>query len=153
MVDINQEVSCRCGQSKIIIQGKLLTRFICHCQICQNVYKDKFADVLVFSKKSITLVNDSALQFKKHRLPPNVNRGVCSNCLEPVVGFMPFMPFVNIAFVPAMHLKATNITVQPSAHVFYHRRTQDSYDNLPKISGYLKSQYSVSKNILMNMIT
>lgn len=152
MTYIDQEISCSCGQSKIIIHGKLLTRFICHCQICQQVYKDEYADILVFSKDSINIVNGSSIQFKKYRrLPPNVNRGVCANCLEPVVGFMSFIPFVNIAFVPAMHLKVTNIMLQPSAHIFYHRRTQESYDNLTKISSYLRSQYFVSKKILMNI--
>ncbi|MFW2077549.1 GFA family protein [Acinetobacter sp. ULE_I010] len=148
---INQEVSCSCGQSKFIIHGKLLTRFICHCQICQKIYKDNSADILVFSKNSITLMNYTTIQFKKHRLPPAVNRGVCLNCLQPVVGFMSLIPFVNIAFVPAMHLKQTNIVLKPSAHVFYHRRIQDSYDDFPKLSGYLRSQLFLSKQILINI--
>lgn len=148
---INQEVSCNCGQSKIIIHGQLLTRFICHCQICQKVYKDNFADILVFSKNAIVLTDDTTLQFKKHRLPPAVNRGVCSNCSQPMVGFMSLIPFINIAFVPAMHLKVTNIPLQPSAHVFYHRRIQDSYDDFPKLSGYLRSQSFLSKQILINI--
>lgn len=60
---INQEVSCSCGQSKFIIHGELLTRFICHCQICQKIYKDNSADILVFSKNSVTLMNDTTIQY------------------------------------------------------------------------------------------
>lgn len=149
-LSINFEVSCRCGKSKFLISGKPLTRFICHCNICQKIYKQNFADIVVFKKQSISLIESEFVEFKKYKWAPAVNRGICSSCCQPMVGFMQIVPFVSVAFVPAMHFKAIDIGLSPSLHTFYHRRIDNVHDDLPKISGYWASQAIMAKKILSN---
>ena len=149
--NIDVEVSCKCGKSKIRLTGKPITRFICHCQICQKVYKQGFADIVVLKKENVHLVSSQVLNFKKFRRMPAVNRGICVSCSQPMVGFMQLAPFINVAFVPAMHFKTIDLNqiVLPFAHSFYHRRVQNIDDNLPKIQGYWPSQVMVGKEILI----
>ncbi len=45
---IHQSCACSCGHSTFAVKGAPLLRFICHCEICQAIYKQPFADVTVF---------------------------------------------------------------------------------------------------------
>lgn len=85
-ISIHQQGSCTCGQSTFSVEGAPLIRFICHCQICQDIYKKPFADVVIFPEKSVKLLTTASVEFKKFRAPPAVNRGICKSCVRLNVG-------------------------------------------------------------------
>ncbi|WP_298422882.1 GFA family protein [Rhodoblastus sp.] len=132
--------SCRCGSSRVAVDGEPIGRFICHCLICQAVYKKPFADVTVFDARAVSPIEPHSILFKKYRRPPAVDRGLCSNCGDPVVGFLSAPPLPRRAFVPSKYLEAEPLARAPLRHIFYHRRVRDVADDIPKISGYWPSE-------------
>jgi hypothetical protein len=50
-------------------------RFFCHCTICQSVYRKPFADAVIVKAGAVEVERMELIEFKKHRPPPNVNRG------------------------------------------------------------------------------
>ncbi|AXY56159.1 hypothetical protein CDG60_05990 [Acinetobacter chinensis] len=149
---IIQQGSCTCGQSTFSVEGTPLVRFICHCQICQDIYKKPFADVVIFPEKSVKLLEADSVEFKKFRAPPAVNRGICKSCAKPVFGVMWVAPFTRFAFVPAMNLADSTQLPEAVGHVFYHRHVNEMYDGLPKVSGYVSSQLFLSQKIFKSLI-
>lgn len=140
--------SCSCGTSSFTLNSKPLARFICHCTICQSVYQQPFADVTVLWANKVALPAKHDIRFKKYRSPPALRRGVCSSCGRPVIGFLRLAPFVQLAFVPARNYQDNGALPAPSLHMFYHSRVADVIDQLPKYSGYWRSQLAVTKLIL-----
>ena len=140
--------SCPCGTSSFDVGGKLLTRFLCHCAICQDLYKAPYADVTTFWAGAITVNTPESVGYKRYRAPPALQRGTCKKCGAPVVGFMWLAPFTRLAFVPTRNLKVTTDLPTPSAHIFYHRRVADASDKLPKHSGYWRSELAVAGLVL-----
>ncbi len=138
---------CPCGESGFSYHGTPVLRFFCHCSICQQVYGKPFADIVALRSKQIALPPENDIEFSKHRLPPAVNRGVCKSCNRPVAGFLPVVPGFGLAFIPAANLPAAELP-EPSMHNFYHRRVADINDELPKVSGYWKSQWAVTASFL-----
>ena len=139
------QCSCPCGASQFTFTGKPIARFICHCKICQKLYNKPFADVLMFKTKNITMTMQDKVGFKKYRLPPALNRGVCDACHQPVIGFLPGF---GLAFASADKVKDQSILPEPLFHSFYHRRVDDFPDHLPKYSGYWPSTWAVSVQFL-----
>ena len=45
---MNQDCACLCGASRFAVDGDPIGRFLCHCTICQRVYRKPFADVTLF---------------------------------------------------------------------------------------------------------
>jgi hypothetical protein len=90
--------SCSCGASKVQVAAPPLLRFICHCTICQAVFKRPCADVMVYWAGDVSLQENHAIQFKKYRLPPAVHRGLCSACDSPMLGILRLAPFVSRRF-------------------------------------------------------
>lgn len=151
MVDC--ENACSCGRSRFRVSGRLLTRFICHCRICQSVYKAPFADVTVYSAPSVVLLTPGSLSLKRYRLPPAVNRGSCKHCGDPVLGYMTIAPLMKLGFVPAQNLSGITPLPPPAFHIFYHRRIADSFDDLPKHCGYWNSEFATAREILRQWFT
>ena len=140
--------SCPCGETKISFSGDPLLRVHCHCRICQAVYDAPFADFVIMRSQQITKPLDPAIQFRKHRSPPAVNRGVCRSCNRPVVAFLPLAPFFGMSFVPTANLPAGARSLEPCMRTFYDRRIEDVHDSLPKVRGYWASQWAVSRRFL-----
>jgi hypothetical protein len=151
-LSVNQSCTCPCGQSTFKVNGAPALRFLCHCQICQSVYKQSYADVTAFWAGAISLPVDHSIQFKRYRPPPALRRGTCPSCSAPVVGFLRLAPFVQLAFVPSRNFSVPAALPSPSAHIFYHRRVADVHDALPKISGYWPSEFAVTRMAMANML-
>ncbi len=148
---LSHTCTCPCGTSQFVVTAKPLARFLCHCAICQSVYQQPYADVTVFWARDVVLPEDHTVQFKKYRLPPAVNRGTCSSCKSPVVGFMHIAPFVRLAFVPSRNYPDQAALPDAGAHIFYHRRVADIGDALPKYSGYWRSELAVTLLLMSAM--
>ncbi len=142
---LTQSASCGCGQSKFEVDGVPIGRFICHCTICQSLYKAPYADVVMLWDGAITLPEDQPFTFRKYRPPPALRRATCDACGAPVIGFLRLAPFVRLAFSVATNFSDQSLLPQSSVHIFYHSRVQDVDDSLPKISGYWPSEIAVTK--------
>ena len=140
---IKQSWSCPCGAATFDVHTKPLARFHCHCLICQKLYQKPSADFNVMFSNKVTLHDPNKIKFNRYRLPPALRRGVCKKCNHPVIGFLSLAPFVELAFVASSHFQDTSLLPSPQAHIFYHRRSADINDELPKHEGYLKSEWAV----------
>jgi hypothetical protein len=147
-LSVNQSCSCPCGQSTFTVSGVAISRFLCHCQICQSIYKQPFADVTTFWAGAVSLPEDHSIQFSRYRLPPALRRGTCAACTAPVVGLLSLAPFVQLAFVPSKNFSAPTALPSAGAHIFYHRRVCDVHDSLQKVSGYWSSELAVTKMVM-----
>jgi len=145
--------SCTCGEKAVLVKGSPVIRFICHCKICQKVYRKPFADIVAVRSSQIVKPIDSGIYFAKHRSPPAVNRGVCISCHNPVVAFLPLAPFFGLAFIPAFNFPEEAELPKPLLHSFYDRRVEDVDDDLPKFDGYWLSQWAVSSRFISAMLT
>lgn len=143
---------CECGKSNIAFTGAPVLRFICHCTICQAVYNKPYADIVLLKSSQVLKPADLALEFHKHRRPPAVNRGVCPSCKKPVLAAMPLAPKFGLAFIPSSNLPADYALPAPSFHTFYNSRVADVNDAAPKISGYWKSQWAVTKGFIAGLM-
>jgi hypothetical protein len=146
-VSLEQECSCPCGATRFAVKGELIGRFFCHCTICQAVYRKPFADATIFWGRAIALPDKSAIEFRRYRPPPSLNRGVCPHCRNPVVAFMAYSP-LSVGFVPARNFEDPTDLPTPDCHIFYERRVADVDDSIPKISGYWSSEAYVTRKIL-----
>jgi hypothetical protein len=145
---MKQTCSCRCGSSRFVVDGEPIGRLFCHCKICQAFNARPYADVTFFAAGAVTLPANSAVTFKQYRRPPAVDRGSCPACGGPVVEFLALGPLKMLSIVPYQSFERPSELPEPSRHVFYHRRTADVSDSLPKISGYWPSEISVLGKII-----
>jgi hypothetical protein len=144
---LKQDCSCPCGATRFAVKGEPIGRFFCHCTICQAVYRKPFADATIFWGGSIALPDAHAVEFRRYRPPPSLNRGVCPHCRNPVVAFMAYSP-LSVGFVPARNFENPADLPEPDCHIFYERRVADVDDPVPKISGYWSSEAYVTRKIL-----
>lgn len=144
--------SCQCGQSTVAFTGPAVLRFICHCSICQKVYNKPYADIVLLKSSQVLKPADLALVFHKHKRPPAVNRGVCPSCKRPMLATMPLAPGFGMAFIPADNIPKGTALPEPSFHTFYNSRVADVDDASPKVGGYWKSQWAVSKGFLAGLL-
>jgi hypothetical protein len=130
----------------------VLTRFVCHCTICQGLYKAPFADVAALWSSDVEVTTPASVGYRRYRLPPAVSRGTCNACGAPVVGRMLLAPFMRVAFVPARNLASADALPAVGSHIFYHRRVSDAADGVPKFSGYWRSTVAVTTRIVAGMM-
>jgi len=134
--------SCGCGASRFRVNARPFARFICHCTICQAYTGKLFSDVTVLRARDVEMEEGAQVDYRKHRLPPNIERGTCTACSKPVLEFGLAGP-AKLAFVPTANYADTAALPPASFHMFYHRRLSDVQDGLPRYSGYLRSQLAV----------
>lgn len=144
---------CPCGEASFRVVGRPLTRFFCHCEICQRVYGQGYADVTAFPAGRVHADPDADVRFQRLRPPPALRRGLCAQCNAPVLGLLTLGPGLRLAFVPARNLPPSVPLPEPAAHIFYHRHTTPVADDLPKIRGYWRSELAVSRLILGGLLT
>ena len=123
---------CSCGKSRFTLSRIPSRRFLCHCTICQSVYRRPFADVLITNARTAEVSPESALGIHRLNGSKSIDRGICEHCNEPTIGFMKLMPGVEFAFVPAHTLKQASDLPSPAMHIFYETRAADVADDLPK---------------------
>jgi hypothetical protein len=148
---INQDCACPCGASRFTVAGTPTGRFLCHCTICQKAYGKPFADVTYFWAHSVTLPDNRAIEFRRHRAPPAMRRGRCAKCGNPVVSLLGFPRSLALAFVPTQNFPQPAELPAPDRHIFYDRRVADIADSVPKLSGYWASEAYVTRSILAGL--
>ena len=146
--NIAQTCQCQCGATRFTITGKPLVRMFCHCTICQEFNQAAYGDVTIFLAKNVQLQDAAQVSFKRYKSPPAVQRGKCATCQQPVIEQLdlPLMPALTI--IPSQHIPAGPLLPAPATHIFYHRRVADIDDQLPKVSGFLRSQLALAGKLL-----
>jgi hypothetical protein len=147
---MNQECACLCGAARFTVAGGPIGRFLCHCTICQRLYQKPFADVSYFWAESVSLPANQPVEFRRHRAPPAIRRGICAKCGNPVVGLLGIAP-LTIAFVPSQNFSRPAELPAPDRHIFYDRRVADIADSVPKLGGYWPSEAYVTRSILASL--
>ena len=94
------------------------------------------------------LSDSSDVLFERYRSPSGIQRGTCTNCGNPVVGFLQLAPFVKLGFMPARNFSQGTGLIPSSMHIFYHRKTAEVEDVLPKVDGYFASHFAVFKILI-----
>ncbi len=142
--------SCECGTCSFDVTIVPTARFICHCTICQAFTGKPYADMTIVRAKHITLANSDQISFKKYRPPPNIERGLCLRCKEPVVEYGG-LGALKWAFIPTSNFESQDMLPMPQMHIFYDKHLKDALDNLPKHSGYLRSQLAIGKMMMSTL--
>lgn len=137
-----QEGSCSCYSNTYTINHAPIGRFICHCTICQEYTGKAYNDVTVLFKSDLSELDINKTRFRRWKLPPNINRGLCKRCHKPSVekamgGALMLVPTDNYPNVDALP--------DPTMHLFYDSRVEDIEDDLPKYTGFAQSQTMIVK--------
>ncbi len=143
-----QEASCSCTSNTYIVNNKPIGRFICHCTICQEYTGQAYNDVTVLLKQDVSELKLINTKFRRWKLPPNISRGLCTRCNKPSIemamgGTLILVPTTNYPDVSALP--------EPTMHLFYNRRIEDSNDDLPKYNGFVQSQAMIVKTLAQGM--
>ena len=146
--DVNQLCQCACGAARFTIRGRALLRVLCHCTICQSFNRKPYADVTIFEARAVTLPEKDRVVFRTYRPPPAVQRGRCSACDGAAITFarIPLSP--KLAVIPSANFADNTFLPEPSLHIFYDRRVADVEDNLPRYSGYWRSQVAFGRCLI-----
>ena len=143
---------CSCGQTKLQIKQRPLTRFYCHCSICQQVYGKPFADVTVNWAWDVEISQEHKTLFKEYKSFLALERGTCTGCEKPTLSFLGLFPFKYLAFVPTHMYEEEKELPAPQGHIFYENRVTSSHDALPTYQGYLESQMAVMSFLANGML-
>lgn len=147
MITINAQ--CQCGANQIEFSSLPITRFICHCLVCQKYTGKPYSDVCVFIHNQIKTMQIKDTQFKRYKLPPNIRRGICQYCQQPSIEFGLFNQLVIIA---TSNLQQQECLPPAQMHIFYHRHLHKFDDHLPKYNGFIYSQVMTSKLLLQQTV-
>ena len=107
-------------------------RFLCHCGICQSVYKTSYADAMITSASTVRLDPGCQLKFVHLNGKQSIDRGLCPHCETPTMGFLRLGPGLKLGFVPSRTLANVADLPDPAMHIFYESRAADVADDLPK---------------------
>ncbi|NIB43524.1 hypothetical protein HBA55_28205 [Pseudomaricurvus alkylphenolicus] len=88
---------CAYGSNEYRLTSTPIFRFICHCTVCQRYTGEPYSDVAIARKKHVKLIDISATNFSRMKLPPKITRGLCRLCGKPS---MEFGIFDQLAFIP-----------------------------------------------------
>lgn len=138
-----------CGASRLTLTQAPTARFFCHCEICQEVYGKPYSDATVVNAATVTISPDSPIIYKNYW--SGLQRGVCSECQQPVVGLLAIAPFIKAAFIPTIVLGERFSAPKASAHIFYHRHLDPVIDDIPKINGFVKSELRAASIVLSGL--
>lgn len=143
---------CPCGTNQFVVLGRPVMRMFCHCTICQAFNQSAYSDVTVFFSADVKLPENHQVEFQAYRPPPAVQRGKCRACNLAAVEFFRIPPFVELVIVPSANFGADAIVPAPSMHMFYNSRVADVDDDLPKHSGYLRSQWAFTRQLIASTL-
>lgn len=130
---------CGCGALELQVSGKPLFRGYCHCTTCQKYTGHEHADITVFRAADVVLADETTVSFKGYQKLPMAKRGKCVICKSPTHEKVSIPVLPNLIIV-ATQILPVSLIVEPSTHIFYHRRTKNVADGVPRHSGFLKSQ-------------
>lgn len=138
---MNQHSQCECGQTQVEVHGKPIIRAYCHCQNCQAFNQAPFADVAVFYADDVVMPAKELVEYKSYGgAVVAVPRGKCRQCGKAAIETMKIPGLKPMVLIPAANFSEPDFLPQPKLHMFYHRRVADISDDLPKYSGFLRSQ-------------
>ncbi len=139
---------CQCGATRFRVRGKALFRGLCHCTICQQYNQAPYSDFSVFRTSDVEMPAEGMVVYKTYKAPPAMQRGVCASCGYPAVEYMQIGPFPKLILVPSANVRDESLVPDPEMHIFYEKRVDDMSDDLPRYSGYLKSQWVFMKRLV-----
>ncbi|UCH46720.1 MAG: GFA family protein [Betaproteobacteria bacterium] len=130
--------SCVCGAVQITMHGRALSRFYCHCSICQRLNKAPFGDPVFVWRWNVHVEDPTQLTWKRYRwLPINLNRGTCQTCGTLILEHLAATP---MSVVIGRAWEDPQLLPPAWGHIFYESRVADVDDGLPKRSGYMSSE-------------
>lgn len=88
---------------------------------------------------AVTIPVTSNISFQKYRRFLAIERGTCEKCEKPVIA-MAGSGEKGMAFIAADNYSNKDVLPESLMHIFYDRRSADVDDQLPKHSGYIRSQ-------------
>ena len=135
---------CPCGESRFEIRGEPITRFYCHCTICQSQYKSPYVDVTLYKLDEVEV--PEGLDFKQLKRFMAVDRGFCPSCEKPVMAKMGEGDKAY-AFVSTRNYVSSDALPPPEMHVYYGTRVADIDDELPKYSNFFTSNWAFIKRM------
>ena len=138
---------CPCETNQFEVSGPPVTRFFCHCTICQEKYQAPYADVVLFPLAGLTLPENHSISFGQYKRFGAIDRGMCTDCHRPVMA-KAGEGSKGLAFISAHNVANAASLPAPSMHVFYGTRVADVADSLPKYRHYLSSQFAFLKLLL-----
>ena len=133
------DLSCPCGAAQAEVTAMPTQRFFCHCTICQSLYKAPFADVTILRADAVSVTTPGAVGFNKYKAPPALDRGLCTACEKPLLGFLHLPLLPDFAFISAANYREPDLLPEPTMHIWYRSRQADVDDGLKKVSGPLMS--------------
>ena len=131
---------CPCGSNQFEIKGEPITRFYCHCIICQDKYEAPYVNAVLFKLDDVEFSKDDATTFGKYKRVAAIDRGICDNCNKPVMAKVGEGE-KGLAFVATQNVKNPEGLPPSAMHVFYGTRVEDSADDLPKYKNWVTSQF------------
>jgi len=140
--------ACPCGSCRVGLDHLPRERFLCHCTICQRVYNSDFADATIMLARHVEVLTPDRMTYTRHKAPPVLDRGTCSQCGHPVAGFLKVPGIGELAFVPMSVLPREASALPPRRHIHYGTRVRDVADDLPKTDGELASTLVLAPAIL-----
>ena len=138
---------CPCKKNQFAITGAPMTRFFCHCTICQEKYQAPYADVVLFPLGGLTLPESHSISFGQYKRFGAIDRGVCTQCHQPAMA-KAGEGAKGLAFIAAHNIANAELLPAASMHIFYGTRVEDAEDSLPKYRHYLSSQFAFLKVLL-----
>lgn len=147
------EGSCECGAVRIEAKRVPAVRFNCHCTTCQQIYGAPFADIAALWSHQVRVVEGAShLDYKRYRrFPTSVKRGFCQSCDRPVVGHLTVPPSF-ITFCPVAVFGDSVALPESAGHIFYQSRVTDVDDELPKVSGFWRSELAATSWMLPRLL-
>ena len=152
MNDNNPNGHCACGEATFDVHGKPLLRAFCHCTICQAYNQAPYADITLFRSSDVTMPQKENADFRAHKFPPVLQRSTCISCGKAVLEYLQVPPLPKIIIVPSRNIDDKALIPELSLHIFYDTRVADIQDELPKYSGYLKSQLAFNRKIMAALL-
>ena len=144
---MSHSCQCPCGHSKLEIHGEPIVRFICHCTICQRLYKAPYVDANLYKLDQIELPEDSDISYGKYKRVAAIDRGLCPECNHPVMAKVGEGEKAYGFVATKNHLDAD--TLPPAEmHVYYGTRVEDVDDDLPKFGNFITSNWAFIKRMM-----
>ena len=144
---------CPCGATQLPLKRAPLSRFRCHCLVCQHVYNKPFGSPTVLWHHDLGEVNRDQIVFTvQRRFPFRIDCGTCASCQAPVLGFSRILPFLSLAYIPESMYSDCEQLPPVAGHLFYEHRVNDVEDALPKCSGLLASEWGVARFVLRGVL-
>ncbi len=131
---------CSCGAARLTLADLPVYRMFCHCDTCREAYRTpNYSDFVIVKTSDIKVETSEAIRFKAARRRFALQQGHCSACGDLVISHLTHLPGVKVSNVPTKLLEFAEDRIIPLQHIHYHRRIGDVADDLPKVSGGLRS--------------